>query len=76
MSVRCELLFAAEKRILNPFLLCALTSARVRQLLLASDGQAGLAELVDSALTDVAAGALEFEHVGRRRLSALAVEAT
>ena len=56
-------------------LLCALTSARVRQLLLASDGQAGLAELVDSALTEVAAGVLEFEHVGRRRLSALPVEA-
>ena len=74
MSVRCELLFAAEKRILNPFLLCALTSARVRQLLMASDGQAGLAEFVDSALIEVAAG-LEFEFVGPRRLSALPMEA-
>jgi hypothetical protein len=73
MSVRCELLFAAEKRILNPFLLCVLTSARVRQLLLASDGQAGLAELVDSALAEVAA--LGFEHAEPRRLSAL-VEVT
>jgi len=76
MSVRCELLFAAEKRILNLFLLCALTSARVRQLLVASDGQAALAELVDSALIEVAAGGLEFERVGPRRLSALSVEAT
>jgi len=75
MSVRSDLLFAEQKKIPNPFLLCALTSARGRQLLLASDGQAGLAELVDSALIEVAAGALEFEHLGRKRLSALPVEA-
>ena len=77
MSVRSGLLFAAEKKILNPFLLCAVTSARARQLMVASDGRAALAELVDCALSEVAAGALEFERVGPRRLSAaLPAEAT
>jgi len=77
MSVRSDLLFAAQKKIPNPFLLCAVTSARARQLMVARDGRTALAELVDLALNEVAAGALEFERVGPRRLSAaLPAEAT
>jgi DNA-directed RNA polymerase subunit K/omega len=77
MSVRSELLFAAQKKIPNPFLLCAVTSARARQLMVARDGQAALAELVDFALSEVAAGGLEFERVGPGRSSAaLPVEVT
>jgi hypothetical protein len=68
--VRSKLLFAAQKTIPNPFLLCAVTSARARQLMLARDGRTAVAELVDLALTEVAAGALEFERVGPQRLSA------
>jgi len=77
MSVRSDLLFAAQEKIPNPFLLCSVTSARARQLMLAGDGRTALAELVDFALNEVAAGALEFERVGPRRLSAaLPSEAT
>lgn len=77
MSARSELLFAAQKNILNPFLLCAVTSARARQLMVARDGRAAVAELVDCALNEIAAGGLEFECVGPRRLSGpFAVEAT
>ena len=77
MSVRSELLFAAEKRIPNPFLLCAVTSARARQLMVAGGGSIAIAELVDVALNEVAADALEFERVGPRRLfAALPMEAT
>ena len=77
MSVRSELLCAAQKKILNPFLLCVVTSARTRQLMVARDGRAAVAELVDYALNEIAAGGLEFERVGPRRLSAaLAAEAT
>ena len=77
MSARSELLFAAQKKILNPFLLCAVTSARARQLMIARDGRAALAELVDLALKEVAAGGLEFEVEGPGCLSvALPVEAT
>lgn len=60
MSVRSELLFAAQGKILNPFLLCAVTSARARQLMVARDGRAALSELVDDALREIAAGTLEF----------------
>ena len=70
MSTRSELLFAAQKNILNPFLLCAVTSARARQLMVAHDGRAAVAELVDYALNEIAAGGLEFERVGPRRLAA------
>lgn len=76
MSVRSELLFAAQNKILNPFLLCAVTSARTRQLMVACDGRVALAELVDCALNEIAAGGLEFERVGPKRLTALPVEAT
>ena len=77
MSVRSELLFAAEKRIPNPFLLCAVTSARARQLMVAGGGSIAIAELVDVALNEVAAGALEFEYVGPECSSAaVSVEAT
>lgn len=77
MSVRCELLFAAQKKIANPFLLCSVASARARQLMIARDGRAALAELVDYALNEIAAGGLEFERVGAKRLSAaVVVEAT
>lgn len=76
MSVRSELVFAAQKEILNPFLLCAVTSARARQLMVARNGQAALAELVDYALKEVAAGSLEFERLRPKRLSAeLPIEA-
>jgi DNA-directed RNA polymerase subunit K/omega len=70
MSVRSDLLFAAEKKIPNPFVLCTVTSARVRQLMVARDGRTALAELVDCALNEVAAGALEFQRMGPRRLAA------
>ena len=70
MSVRSDLLFVAQKKIQNPFLLCTVTSARARQLMVAGDGRTALAELVDFALNEVAAGALEFGRVGPRRLSA------
>ena len=77
MSVRSELLFAAQKKILNPFLLCAVTSTRARQLMVARDGRAALAELVDYALNEIAVGGLEFERVGTGRLSgALPVDST
>jgi DNA-directed RNA polymerase subunit K/omega len=64
MSARSEPLFAAQKRIMNPFLLCAVTSARARQLMMAANGQATLAELLDSVLSEVASGALEFQVEG------------
>src|SRR5258708_36970319 len=70
MSVRSVLLFAAEKKIRNPFLRCSVTSARARQLMLAGDGRTALPELVDLALNEVAAGEVEFERVGPKRLSA------
>ena len=77
MSLRSGLLFAAEKKIPNPFLLCAVTFARARQLMVGSGGRATLAELVDIALNEVAAGALEFEYVGPECSSAaVSVEAT
>jgi DNA-directed RNA polymerase subunit K/omega len=76
MSVRSERLLEAQKKIPNPFLLCTVTSGRARQLMVACDGRTALAELVDLALNEIAAGALEFERVGPRRLSAtLPVEA-
>ena len=65
MSMRSELLFAAQRKIPNPFLLCAVTSARARQLMVARDGQAAPGEVVDYALREVAAGALEFELWGQ-----------
>ena len=75
--MRSKLLFAAQKTIPNPFLLCAVISARARQLILAGDGRAALAELVDFALNEVAAGALEFGRVRPGRSSAaLPVEVT
>lgn len=61
MSVRSELLFAAQKNIQNPFLLCAVTFARARQLMVARHGRAALSELVDDALREIAAGTFEFE---------------
>lgn len=77
MSVRSELLFEAQRKIPNLFLLCALTSARARQLMIACDGQTAVAELVDIALNEVVEGALEFECVGPMRLSVvLPTEAT
>lgn len=77
MSVRSELLFAAQKKILNPFLLCVVTSARARQLIVSRDGRAAVAELVDYALNEIAAGGLEFECEGPKRLTAtLPLEAT
>ena len=54
-----------------------MTSARARQLMVARDGQTALAEIVDFALNEITAGALEFERAGPGRSSAaLPVEAT
>ncbi len=61
MSVRSRLLAEAEKRISNPFLLCALASQRTRQLMMAGNANMSTAQLVDSALNELITGALEFE---------------
>ncbi len=62
MSARSRLLAEAEKQISNPFLLCALVSLRTRQLMMTGNANTSTARLVDSALNELIAGALEFEH--------------
>ena len=62
MSVRSRLLAEAVKQISNPFLLCALVSQRTRQLMMAGNAQTNTAQIVNSALEELIAGALEFEH--------------
>ncbi len=61
MSMRSRLLAEAEKQISNPFLLCALVSLRTRQLMMIGNVNTSTAQLVDSALNELIAGALEFE---------------
>jgi hypothetical protein len=60
MSVRSRLLAEAEKQNSNPFLLCTLVSLRTRQLMMAGNENTSTAQMVDSALRDLIAGALEF----------------
>lgn len=66
MSARSRLLSEAERGISNPFLLCALISQRTRQLMITGNASTSIAQLVDSALDELIAGALKFERVGRR----------
>ncbi len=65
--MRSSLLFAAQKQIGNPFLLCALISGRVRQLMMGRNASATTADLVDYALNEVIVGALEFEMSGEKQ---------
>ena len=67
MSVRLRLLAEADKQISNPFLLCALVSQRTRQLMMAGNANTNTAQIVDSALEELIAGALEFKHGKSRR---------
>ncbi len=62
MSVRSTLLAAAERRISNPFLVCVLVSQRTRQLSMAGNENISTGQLVNSALNELIAGALEFKH--------------
>ena len=61
MSARSRLLAEAEKHISNPFLLCVLISKRTRQFMMVGNPHANTGQMVNSALTDLIAGALEFE---------------
>ena len=61
MSARSRLLAEAAKHISNPFLLCVLISKRTRQFMVVSNPHANTGQMVDSALSDLIAGALEFE---------------
>jgi hypothetical protein len=67
MSVRSRLFAEAEKQISNPFLLCALVSQRTRQLMMAGNANTSTAQLVNFALNELIAGALEFERGKPRR---------
>src|SRR5260370_24307560 len=67
MSVRLRLLAEADKQISNPFLLCALVSQRTRQLMMAGNANTNTAQIVDSALEELIAGALAFKHGKSRR---------
>jgi hypothetical protein len=69
MSARSRLLAEAEKHISNPFLLCVLISKRTRQFMMVGNPHANTAQMVDSALSDLIAGALEFEFGNATRLS-------
>ncbi len=75
MSERSRLLAEAGKQISNPFLLCALVSQRTRQLMMAGNADTNTAQMVDSALNEVIAGALEFELGKPRRLFLIPAEA-
>jgi hypothetical protein len=70
MSLRSRLLAEAEKQISNPFLLCALVLLRTRQLMMTGNANTSIAQLVDSALSEVIGGKLEFER-GKPRLPPL-----
>jgi hypothetical protein len=67
MSVRSRLLAEAEKQISNPFLLCTLVSLRTRQLMMTGNANTSTAQLVDSAVSELIAGVLEFERGKPRR---------
>lgn len=66
MSTRSELLFQGRGKILNPFLLCALIGKRARQLMMSANREQGTAEIVDYALSELLAGALELETHGEK----------
>jgi DNA-directed RNA polymerase subunit K/omega len=67
MSSRSELLFQAQKKISNPFLLCTLIGNRTRQLMMSDNRNQSTAEKVDYALRELLAGALEFEMHGEKQ---------
>jgi len=75
MSERLRLLAGAAKRVSNPFLLCALVSQRTRQLMMAGYTNTNTAQIVDSALSEVIAGSLEFELGKPRRPFVVPAEA-
>jgi len=58
MSERSRLVAEAGQQISNPFLLCALVSRRTRQLMMAGNADTNTAQVVDSVLCEVIAGAL------------------
>ena len=74
MSARSRLLAEAEKHISNPFLLCVLISKRTRQFMVVGNPHANTGQMVDSALSDLIAGALEFEFGNAKRLSVTPTE--
>jgi hypothetical protein len=61
MSVRSRLVAEVGQQISNPFLPCALVLRRTRQLMMAGNADTNTAQVVDSALCEVIAGALEFK---------------
>lgn len=61
MSARSELVFRGIRIISNPLLLCALVSARVRQLMIGGSGGRSTAEIVDYALGELLGGLLQFQ---------------
>jgi hypothetical protein len=67
MSVRSRFLAEAEKQIPNPLLLCTLISLRTRQIMMRGNTNASTAQLVDSVLREIIAGALEYERGKPRR---------
>lgn len=67
MSARFKLLSEAERGISNPFLLCALISKRVRELMMSRNASTSTAQLVNSAVDELISGALKFEHGGESR---------
>jgi DNA-directed RNA polymerase subunit K/omega len=75
MSERSRLLAEVGKQISNPFLLCALVSQRTRQLMMGGNADTNTAQMVDSALNEVIAGALEFDLGKPRHLFLIPVEA-
>jgi hypothetical protein len=75
MGERSRLLAEADKQISNPFLLCALVSLRTRQLMMAGYANTYTAQMVDSALNEVIAGALKFELGKPRRPFLIPAEA-
>ena len=66
MSARATLVSEGQKRISNPFLLCALISKRTRQLMTATNESRNTAQIIETALKELTAGALEFKVVGRQ----------
>ena len=74
MSARSRLLAEAEKHISNPFLLCVLISKRTRQFMIVGNPHANTGQMVDSALGDLIAGALEFEFGSAKRQSVISTQ--
>lgn len=67
MSVRSRLLAEAEKQNSNPFLLCTLISLRTRPIMMTGNANISTAQLVDSVLGELLAGALEYGRGKPRR---------